>query len=151
MEQLMLRFTNKQTTQSNQSTVRKQHGPWFVIPDAEGCKETDKALLVQFQSGETAWIPKSHISDDSEVHKEGTKGKLKITEWIAKQKGLDVSQAPKPPPPDQSTIDIRESLLLYRSLAKKYHPDINREPYAGEVMKDLNELWRSVLRGLDKK
>jgi hypothetical protein len=50
-------------------------------------RETEKALLVEI-GGEELWIPKSQIHDDSEVYREGDTGKLVITEWIAREKGL---------------------------------------------------------------
>jgi hypothetical protein len=49
--------------------------------------ETPKALLVDIE-GEEVWIPLSQIDDDSEVYKANTCGRLVITEWIAKAKGL---------------------------------------------------------------
>lgn len=52
------------------------------------CKrETDAALLCEIEGAEY-WIPKSQISDDSDVNGEDDEGTLVITEWIAKQKGL---------------------------------------------------------------
>lgn len=54
------------------------------------CKrETPKALLCEID-GDTYWIPKSQIHDDSEVYDAGenSEGTLVITEWIATQKGL---------------------------------------------------------------
>ena len=49
-----------------------------------------KAILASFPDidGEKLWIPLSQIHDDSEVYGEGDEGKLVISEWIAKQKGL---------------------------------------------------------------
>lgn len=34
----------------------------------------------------TVWIPKSQIDDDSEVYKQGTNGKLVISDWWAEKK-----------------------------------------------------------------
>lgn len=52
-------------------------------------KETSAALLCEI-AGTDYWIPKSHVSDDSEVFDDAdnASGKLVISEWIAKQKGL---------------------------------------------------------------
>lgn len=52
-------------------------------------KETDAALLCEID-GADYWIPKSHVSDDSEVFDgaDNASGKLVVSEWIAKQKGL---------------------------------------------------------------
>lgn len=51
--------------------------------------ETDKALLVRFEEDprEEVWIPKSQISEESEVYEKGTSGKLVIKKWFAKEKG----------------------------------------------------------------
>lgn len=52
-------------------------------------KETDKAILVEIDdSGEEKWIPKSVISDDSEVYERGTEGTLVVHEWFAEREGL---------------------------------------------------------------
>lgn len=50
-------------------------------------KETDAAILVTID-GTEYWIPKSQISEDSEVYEEGGTGELVITEWIATEKGI---------------------------------------------------------------
>lgn len=58
-----------------------------------GCvlKETDKALLVEFEDihGEM-WVPKSQIHADSELGSwsdGGDEGVVQVTEWYAKKKG----------------------------------------------------------------
>lgn len=56
----------------------------------DGCKalkETDKGLLVEYE-GEEIWIPKSQITEDSEVTEEGDEGILAIPEWLAEEKGM---------------------------------------------------------------
>jgi len=62
------------------------------IPDTECIGESEKAILVTLGDcrleGESVWIPKSQVHDDSEVWKKGQAGKLVVTEWIAEQKGL---------------------------------------------------------------
>ena len=50
-------------------------------------KETEKALQVLI-SNETFWVPKSQIAEDSEVTSEGQSGVIKLSEWIAGEKGL---------------------------------------------------------------
>ena len=61
--------------------------PTVEFEDSECIQETDAALLVSID-GEEHWIPKSQITDDSEVWKQGDVGTLVITEWIAQEKGL---------------------------------------------------------------
>lgn len=60
---------------------------WETFNDVSVDAETPKAILVTLD-GEEHWIPKSQISDDSEVYTSGTEGKLIISTWIAKEKGL---------------------------------------------------------------
>jgi hypothetical protein len=52
-------------------------------------RETPLAVEVFLAEQTTPiWIPKTQISDDSEVWKEGDSGTLIISEWIAAQKGI---------------------------------------------------------------
>lgn len=55
--------------------------------DVTAEKETPDALLCNIED-KKVWIPKSQISDDSEVYSEGHEGTLIVSEWIAEQKGL---------------------------------------------------------------
>ncbi len=55
--------------------------------DVEVLAESDKAVLCDVE-GEEVWIPKSQIHDDSEVYAADTSGRLVVTEWIARQKGI---------------------------------------------------------------
>ena len=50
-------------------------------------KETEKALQVVINN-QTLWVPKSQIAEDSEVSSEGQSGVIKLSEWIAGEKGL---------------------------------------------------------------
>ena len=58
-----------------------------TFSDVTVVRESDAALLCNIE-GEEIWIPKSQITDDSEVYKADTEGDLVITEWLAEQKGL---------------------------------------------------------------
>lgn len=49
-------------------------------------KATEKALLCVVE-GKDEWVPKSQISDDSEVNAEDDEGTLVVSQWIAEQKG----------------------------------------------------------------
>jgi hypothetical protein len=138
-----------QTTYSRpiQATApTKAHGPFVSYPNVECWKETDKAIFV-FVLDQFLWIPKGQISEDSEVWKEGDLGKLVITRWIAIQKKLLESEPEptKPTSPPAPLLDLGEVYRHYRLLARKYHPDLNPNPWATEVMSDLNDLWRLVL------
>lgn len=59
------------------------------VSNCAAIKETPKAILVQCAEWEEdLWIPKSQISDDSEVAADGDEGTLVISSWIAEQKGI---------------------------------------------------------------
>lgn len=55
--------------------------------DVEVERESALAIYVHID-GEYHWIPKSQISDESEVYCKGDEGILVISEFIAKEKGL---------------------------------------------------------------
>ena len=49
---------------------------------------TPSALLIDTKEHGSIWVPKSVITDNSEVWKEGQKGKVDIKEWWLEKKGL---------------------------------------------------------------
>lgn len=53
----------------------------------EVVKDSGQALLVKTVSGKEFWVPQSVIHEDSEVYKEGTKGKLIVHKWWARKGG----------------------------------------------------------------
>lgn len=58
------------------------------LDEVEVLRESDKALLV-LVGGEELWIPKSQIHEDSEVYSlKSSPGTMKVTRWIAEEKGL---------------------------------------------------------------
>lgn len=63
------------------------YGDMEEFADVKCTAETPDAILVEID-GDEHWIPKSQVSEDSEVYEEGGEGKLVITTWIATQKGL---------------------------------------------------------------
>ena len=60
---------------------------WVEFENVVCDRDTEKAALCTID-GEDYWIPKSQISDDSEVYKRGTEGLLIVSEWIATEKEL---------------------------------------------------------------
>ena len=60
---------------------------YVTLEKSTAVAETTEGLRVEVD-GTEAWIPKSQISDESEVQARGDTGDLVITEWIAKEKGL---------------------------------------------------------------
>ena len=62
------------------------------IADATAERETKLALLCVFKQGKKIvekWIPKSQITEDSEVWEPGQSGKLIITGWLAEREGIE--------------------------------------------------------------
>ena len=60
---------------------------WTEIEDVEVVSETPLALRCRI-GGREYWIPKSQVSDDSEVYKVGDSGTMIMSEWIATDRGL---------------------------------------------------------------
>ena len=61
---------------------------WVHLNVAKILKETDAAFLLKLEAGETAWIPKSQISDPDDYCEGDEDCTVSVTEWIANQKGL---------------------------------------------------------------
>jgi hypothetical protein len=59
-----------------------------VSENTKALRDTDKALLVEFEDGTEKWIPKSVIEEDSEVYKIGTSGTLVVKQWFAEKEEL---------------------------------------------------------------
>jgi hypothetical protein len=61
-----------------------------TIRDAVALGETDLALRVEIAGERRMWIPKSVITDDSEVFDAGEHGtgKLVLKGWFARKEGL---------------------------------------------------------------
>lgn len=49
-------------------------------------RHTAKAVLISYE-GEELWLPRSQLIDDNELPQEG-EARVKMTAWIAKEKGL---------------------------------------------------------------
>lgn len=65
---------------------------YVVIPNATCLKETDKAILVETPDhSEEFWVPKSQVSEESDVQTEEDEGDLIVTKWWATQNSIDWS------------------------------------------------------------
>lgn len=53
-------------------------------------RETDAAFYVLLPSGEETWLPKSQIADADDYNKGDKDCTLSITQWIARQKGIEL-------------------------------------------------------------
>lgn len=59
------------------------------VDDAECIAETEKAILVRIKGRkDNCWVPKSQVTDDSEVFKYGDVGQLVVRTWFANQERL---------------------------------------------------------------
>lgn len=56
--------------------------------EAEAIRASARALLVQLETGEELWVPRSVIHDDSEVYEAGHAGTLVVQAWWALKKGI---------------------------------------------------------------
>ena len=63
---------------------------WVHLDVTEVLRETDKALLLEVGDKE-AWVPKSHIADADQYAEGDQDLTISVTEWIAREKGLEVS------------------------------------------------------------
>jgi hypothetical protein len=61
---------------------------WAEIDDVTCKVETEKALLCVIDK-EELWIPKSVMSEDSEVQGKGDSGTLVVKEWYALKEHLE--------------------------------------------------------------
>jgi len=59
----------------------------WVELEATCLATTEQAILVEVDN-EEFWIPRSQLSEDSEVADKGDEGTLIVTRWVAEQKGL---------------------------------------------------------------
>lgn len=73
-------------------------------------RETPKALLVALENGQEIWMPKSQIMSGSEVSSEGDSGEMKISEWIAGEKGLLGNNDPEVPQTPQKELETFDDI-----------------------------------------
>lgn len=60
---------------------------WVYFEEVYCVRETDKALIVEID-GEEQVIPKSQISEESDVQELADEGTLVIPKWLAEKKEL---------------------------------------------------------------
>lgn len=58
------------------------------LGEGECVRETDLAILVKLETGESKWLPKSQMHDDSEVWKPEQSGDVVVKRWWAEKEGL---------------------------------------------------------------
>ena len=70
----------------NKARIRKLDDKFvYLFFNCECKKATDRALLVENEFGETAWVPISQLTDDSDIYEEGDTGTLAISDWFAER------------------------------------------------------------------
>ena len=52
-------------------------------------RETDKAFQIKMEDDSEYWIPKSHVSDSDNYSAGDMDCSMSITEWMAKEKGIE--------------------------------------------------------------
>lgn len=58
------------------------------VKDCLCLKESDKAIYIQTPDEKEFWVPRSQCRPGNEVEHDGDLGTLKITKWLAAQKGI---------------------------------------------------------------
>lgn len=58
------------------------------LGNGQAKRASDKALLVELDTGDSVWIPKSQLHDDSEVYEEGHEGEVVVNAWWAEKNDL---------------------------------------------------------------
>lgn len=60
------------------------------LGDGKVVRATAKALLVQLETGDEVWIPRSVLHDNSEVYDdaENREGEVVVKQWFADREGL---------------------------------------------------------------
>lgn len=62
---------------------------WVHLDFEEILNGTDKAFLIRFNDDVEEWIPCSQIADVDDYTVGDTDGTVSVTEWIAREKGLE--------------------------------------------------------------
>jgi hypothetical protein len=78
-----------QNNQHNTGAHTMAASNWVHLDVSEIKGESDLAFLVELEDGEELWLPKSQISDPQDYNRGDRNVTLSITEWLARQKGLD--------------------------------------------------------------
>jgi hypothetical protein len=124
----------------NYRSYMKRRPQSVEIEGVHALRETEKGLLCNVHNSDY-WVPKSQISDVSQVQVTGDSGTLCINRWWVEKNCLEHLLEPFQPNAGESII-LCSTNKVYRRLAFKYHPD--RSPEKAEFMKDLNELWQAL-------
>ena len=74
--------------ESTETPKLAEPSPDVVLDDVLIKAETEKAILCAIPSFGETWIPRSQIRGGNEVYRHGDFGRLVITSWLAKRKGI---------------------------------------------------------------
>ena len=61
---------------------------YVYLEDCRVLRETDAAFLVDYD-GDELWLPRSQVADADDLTVSNEPRTIGITEWIAKQKGIE--------------------------------------------------------------
>jgi len=67
--------------------VQEHDEKHIYCDDVQVLSESPRAVLV-YLGGKEYWVPKSQIHPTSDVYEKGQHGRIIITKWIAKERGL---------------------------------------------------------------
>jgi hypothetical protein len=59
------------------------------IDGVKAIRATERALLCRLEDGREIWVPRSVITDDSEVLEQSDEGTLVVKSWFAEKEELD--------------------------------------------------------------
>lgn len=81
------------------------------FPSTTVIREADsgKAILVRFKDGKEKWVPKSQITDESEIAQVGEQGTLVITEWLAGKWAEEEDEAAEPPVSVSGVVCLKQT------------------------------------------
>jgi hypothetical protein len=128
--------------------VNKHSDEWEEVEVDRVMHTTAKAILCRID-GVEYWIPKSQIYRVDDF-KRGYSGTIEIAAWWLEANDLEhLAETRSSETAWQVPANLEKSHQIYRRLAAKYHPD--RSPETVETMKDINELWQSILDAMKKR
>ena len=82
-------FREKPREEYGEIKLKQYAAKWYYCDDVLVARETERAILVKFPTNAMPqWCPKSQLhATANEVWEEGDRGKIVMSDWIARQKG----------------------------------------------------------------
>lgn len=82
-------FREKPREEYGKIVLRRYAASWMCCDDVLVVRESERALLVRFPNNiMPQWVPKSQLhASANQVWNEGDRGRIVMSDWIARQKG----------------------------------------------------------------